>query len=163
MGFSFLAGAIVDADLDSRRMTLYDPKVTAPDETEGFVFVADLGSGTPSVPVKVNGTMSLDAYLDSGNPNNVLLSKELISKLPVLVRTIRMMGGAFGGSEDVRCGMLSNIQFGPVSYNAPPFCFTYSMDPDQALIRFDFLQNFNMVFDYPDSKIIMVPRKHMNR
>jgi hypothetical protein len=164
MGFTFLAGAIVDTDLDGRLMTLYDPKLSAPDESQGVVFVADLESGIPSVPVKVNGTTSLEAILDSGNPLHVLISAELTGKLRVLLDNATLgsyqyMGGALGGEELVRCGSLTNIQFGPVDYVAPPFCFTSAMDPDQALIGFDFLQHFNMVFDYPDSKIIMVPRK----
>jgi len=178
IGFTLLAGAIVDLDFDAGQMTLYDPKVSAPDESQGFIFAADLSDGTPSVPVKVNGTTSLHATLDTGDYLHVLLPAQLIGKIQARRGTFMGLDpagwGAAGGAlqfsaatvwryETPQCGMLTKVQFGPVSYDAPPFCFTDAMEPGTALIGLDFLKNFNMVFDYPDSKIIMIPRKNVNR
>jgi hypothetical protein len=178
IGFTLLAGAIVDVDFDAAQMTLYDPKVTAPDESHGFVVIADLSGGVPSVPIKLNRTTNLNALVDTGDYLHVLIPAQLSGK--ILVRRGNFAGldpagwGAAGGAiqrsaasawryETPKCGTLTSIQFGPVNYEAPPFCFSDAIEPGAALIGLDFLKNFNMVFDYPDSKIIMVPRKNVSR
>ena len=178
IGFTLLAGAIVDVDFDAAQMTLYDPHVSAPDESNGFVVTADLSGGVPSVPIKLNRTTTLRALLDTGDYLHVLIPAQLIGK--ILVRRGNFAGldpagwGAAGGAiqrsaasawryETPQCGTLTSIQFGPVNYDAPPFCFSDAIEPGAALVGLDFLKNFNMVFDYPDSKIIMVPRKNMSR
>ncbi len=165
IGYAFLAAAIVDIDLDASRMTIYDPKVSAPDESQGMVFVADLTEGIPTVPIKVNGSTTLQAYLDTGNPLWTLLPATLIGKLRVLIDKDNPAFAAFtGGRTDyIRCGALTSMQFGPISYDAPPFCFSDAIESGTALVSLDFLKNFNMVFDYPDSKIIMVPRKNISK
>jgi predicted aspartyl protease len=162
LGFSFLAGAIVDVDLDAARMTLYDPKTSAPDESRGAVFRVDLSSGTPAVPIKINGSASLDAFLDTGNPLYVLIPSSLIGKLRVMLDNdnpamIVLMQGHGG----VTCGKLDTIQLGAVSYNSPPFCYDDFFEPNTALVGLDLLKHFNLVFDYPDSEIIAEPRKNL--
>jgi len=174
IGYAFLAAAIVDVDLDAKRMTIYNPETSAPNEMQGFVFAIDLSAGIPSVPMKINGSTPVQAWFDTGDPVHVLLPSQLDGK--IVARRGTFLGldpegwGAAGGAiqssaasawryEVPSCGKLTSIQFGPVNYEAPPFCFTDAMEPGVGLVGLDFLKNFNMVFDYPDSKIIMVPRK----
>ena len=163
LGFSFLAGAIVDVDLDASRMTLYDPNTSSPDESRGAVFQVDLSSGIPSVPIKVNGSVSLSALLDTGNPLYVLIPNELVGKLRVILDNDNpAMIVLTRGHGGVNCGKLDTIQLGAVSYNSPPFCYGPDVEPNTALAGLDLLKHFNLVFDYPDAKIIADPRKNQS-
>ncbi len=165
LGFDLLAAAIVDVDLDAARMTLFDPAVSAPSGGQGFVVVPDLSDGTPAIPIKLNGTRRINATMDTGEPLYVLLSGELSTKVGMQFDYNRLgsvvgIGGAVGGAySDALCGTMRNITIGPISYDSAPACFTSGLYGSEGLIGFDFIKHFNLTFDYPDGKIVMVPRK----
>lgn len=173
LGFDFLAGAIVDLDLDAKRITLYDPKTSAPNESGGLVVVPDLSDATPVIPIHFDGTTVSHATLDSGSSGDVLVAGQLQNKLRVLVdpsmqgffASLSATGGISGGYEIDRCGTVGTIDVGPVKYQNTRVCFSsrYGEDfgRDASLLGFRFLTNFNMTFDYPDGKIILAPRKNV--
>jgi hypothetical protein len=120
------------------------------------------------IPIKIDGKVDSHALLDSGASGpNLLLSRTLIGKVSVIEeRTVEtqlvseQMYSGIGGLEVERCGMMGNIQIGPITYGSTGACFSGSVSPGEAIIGYRFLQNFNMTFDYPDSKIVLEPRKN---
>jgi predicted aspartyl protease len=164
IGFDFFAGAIVDLDLDSSQLTLYDPAVAAPNEKGGIVVVADLSNGTPVIPVKINGSLVSHALLDSGDPGDALIAHGFRNKLRMLVdntqlSSIAFVGGVSGNYEVDECGTLDSIGLGPITYQGTRACYSQSLGRDQSIVGIHFLRNFNITFDYPDAKLVLATRK----
>ncbi len=167
MGFDFLAGAIVTVNFNDQQMTITDPSKTQVDTSSGLPIVADLTNGTPVVEMKLNGNVKVNAMLDSGNPVNVLYATDLVQRhgVRMMVDDTRLdstllIGGVSGGYEIGLCGHLETLTLGPVVYQNPPACQSPSFSGRDILVGLEFLKGFNsIVFDYPESKLIMIPNK----
>jgi predicted aspartyl protease len=166
IGFDLLAGAIVDLDLDAKTLRVYDPTRVAPDQTKGIVVHADLSTHLMRVPMKLNDKYDVIASLDSGNPLNVLFSRDLITRdhMPFFVDpyqlgSTRYGSGVSGAIVIEHCGKLSALQLGPISYKPVPACDSTFESRNEILVGLDFMKAFNYVFDYPDGIIMMTPRK----
>lgn len=167
IGYDLFGGAIVELNLDGQQMTLFDPASMQVSEGGGIPVTVDLQSLVPVVPMTVNGNVPINALLDSGDLAEVTFSYELASKygLRMLVDTsiqnitnaIRFSSGV-GGTEREECGRLDSISIGPVIYQNAPACRSRSMSGNDAIVGFDFIKNFNIIFDYPQAKMILLPR-----
>ena len=164
LGFDFLAGAIVDVNLDAQSLTLFDPAKVAANDAGTVVVSPDLTSGVPYVPAVLNGARDVRAMLDLGNRAPVLfaysLHKDIVLATGSEDRQEVELSGAGGGLRSIQCGLLDKIQFGSLSYVDAHACYLDEWPVDEALVGFDFLHNFNFTFDYPDGKILMTQRKH---
>lgn len=167
MGFDFLAGAIVTVDFNNQQMTIADPSTAQVDSGSGIPVIADLTNGTPVVTMKLNGGVDVNAMLDSGNPVNVLYASDLVQRdhVRMMVDDTQLdsellIGGISGRYEVGLCGHLETLALGPVVYQNPPACQSPSFSGRDILVGLDFLKGFNsIVFDYPESKLIMIPNK----
>ncbi len=163
IGFDFLARAIVEIDLDAKNMRIYDPEGTPPNTSGGVVVVPDLSELVPVIPAKLNGSVATRAMLDSGNAGSVLLNSELRGRTRTMIDRQKgfeyRVTGVAGRAEDVECGQLDSIDLGALHYLHAPVCFALTQPHDEALLGYDLIRNFNLVFDYPHDKIVMFPRK----
>lgn len=166
LGFDLLAGAIVNVNLDDQTTTILDPKTHQVDRNQGILVAADLSSGTPYIPMKVDGKVDVNALLDSGAGTYVLYSPKLINhgvRMMVDETTLAShlaIGGISGGYEIGSCGNLDKISVGPVVYEHAPACqVRSSVGEREIIVGLDFLKGFNIVFDYPDSYMVFIPRK----
>ncbi|HEY0383473.1 MAG TPA: aspartyl protease family protein [Candidatus Elarobacter sp.] len=165
IGFDLLAGAIVELSLDDKTLRIMDPAKVQPDASKGFMVRVDLGDGTPRVAMTVAGRVPVLATLDSGNPLHVLFSQSLVSRDRVsffsdpgsLASQLQYYG--VNGSEIARCGQLQSLELGPIVYRPVPACASPSQAHNDVLVGLDFLRAFNVVFDYPDGYLLMIPRK----
>jgi hypothetical protein len=168
IGFDLFGGAIVRLDSSTQHMTIQDPATASAGATAGVQLNVDLTGGTPSVPMKMDGTIAVNATLDSGNFYYVLFGKELITHygLRMLVddsvggglQSHPIVGGA-GGFEVERCGHVDSLVLGPIVYQQPPACESGSFSGRDVLVGYDFLRHFDYVFDYPHGHLIMIPHK----
>jgi predicted aspartyl protease len=166
IGFDLLAGAIVELDLDGKTLRIMDAARVQPDTSKGIVVRVDLVTGTPRVPMTVGGRVPVLATLDSGNPLHVLFSQTLASRDRVsffsdptsLSSQLQYYG--VNGNEIVKCGQLQSLELGPVVYRPVPACASPSMSHNEVLVGLDFIRAFNIVFDYPDGYLLMMPRKN---
>ncbi|MEO6914113.1 MAG: retropepsin-like aspartic protease, partial [Candidatus Baltobacteraceae bacterium] len=143
IGFDFLAGAVVTVDFNNQQMTIADPTKTRVDAGAGVPVVADLTNGTPVVEMKLNGGVSVNATLDSGNAFYVLYPASMVQKYD-----IRMMiddtqlgsrmaiSGVSGNYEVGLCGHLETLTLGPIVYQAPPACQSPSFSGRDVLVGF---------------------------
>ena len=168
IGFDLLAGAIVELDLDGKILRIMDPAKVQPDASKGMVVRVDLADGTPRVAMTVGGRVPVLATLDSGNPMHVLFSQSLVSRDRVsfftdptsLLSLVQVQIYGVNGNETVRCGQLQSLELGPVVYRPVPACASPSMSHNDVLVGLDFIRAFNVVFDYPDGYLLMMPRKN---
>lgn len=168
IGFDLFAGAIVNVDLDLQQMTLYDPKSYQADQKTGFVLTVDLSREVPMIPMKVDGGTEVNAMLDSGDAGNIDISSALTTRYGVRMLVDSSLIGYFqghqgfvgvGGIEEDRCGRLGSVSVGPIVYSEAPACESPSFGGKEILVGFDFLKNFNMIFNYPQAQLILIPRK----
>lgn len=158
IGYDFLAGAIVDVNLDRSQMTIYDPSNHPQSMDSGLQAIVDLADQTPSLPMKLNG-IAVNAMLDSGNPTSVLYGPDLVYKYGLRSLKAGTIAVGVGGYEVEDCGYVEKISVGPIVYQRPPACLSHSFNGRQILAGLDFMQHFNMIFDYPESKIVFLRRK----
>ncbi len=165
IGFDLLAGAIVDMNLDDKTMRILDPQKMQPDTSKGITVRIDLETGQPRVGMTVGGKVPVLATLDSGNEMRVLFSESLVRRDHVvffsdpdsLASRMQMIG--VNGSEIDTCGRLQSLELGPVVYRPVPACFSPSQARNDVLVGLDFIRGFNIVYDYPDGYLQMIPRK----
>ncbi|MBV8601216.1 MAG: retropepsin-like domain-containing protein [Candidatus Eremiobacteraeota bacterium] len=162
LGFDFLAGAIVDVDQAKQRMTIYDPRshaVTA----SGPVVLADLTSGTPTVPATFDGRVKAHLTFDTGDPMAVLASDKLYGpgKVTLRIEGYANLSGVGGTSaESSPCGHSQSIELGAIKYEHIPICFVKGdalFGNDRGIIGLDFIKHFNLTFDYPNSRLYLSP------
>jgi predicted aspartyl protease len=166
MGFDVFAGAIVDLTLSNQTMRIQDPSSATADGRGGYPIAPDLTNGTPIVPAKVDDHFDIQAVLDTGGSNLVLLSNQVENHgVNLIVNSNRTflggnasIGGVAGG-EMVRCGPLAKVQVGPFPYTQVEGCESRNWSLHSGLVGFDFLKHFDFVFDYPHGVMYMIPHK----
>jgi predicted aspartyl protease len=165
-GFDLLAGAIVELDFDAKTLAVMDPAKVAPDASRGLVLHPDLSTHHIRVPMQLNDKFDVIATLDSGNPINVLFSKDLVyqNRIAFLVDPTQLgstrLGGGVGANYEIeRCGKLTSLKLGPIEYKPVPACDSAYMGRNDVLVGLDFMKAFNFVFDYPDGIVLLMPRK----
>ena len=148
-------------------MTIFDPASMQLSDSGAIPLTVDLENLVPSIPMTVNGKIGINALLDSGDLAEATFSFELASKygLNMLVDTsiqgitsgVRFASGV-GGVEREECGRVDSISVGPIVYQNAPACKSRSMSGNDAIVGFDFIKNFNIIFDYPQAKMLLLPR-----
>ena len=167
IGFDFFAGAIVDLNLDAQTITLSDPQTMSPDKSKGMNLVVDLSNGRPRVPMTVDNRIPVRALIDTGSESNILYARDLERFHGLRMVVIPEPGNAqslsgtlygVGGIEHDKCGTLDTVSLGPIIYQKAAACDTESLADRDIIVGVDFVKNFNIVFDYPQSLMILSPR-----
>jgi hypothetical protein len=166
IGFDLFGGAIVDLSLSTGTMRIRDPSAgaaTAP--SGGYPVTVDLASLTPSVAVKLDDKLEINATLDTGAGYLVLMSDQVEHHgINLLARRgdAFLGGNAFiggiGGYEATTCGPLARVTVGPFIYTSTEACESPNWDLHSGLLGYDFLKHFDYVFDYPHGVLYMTPR-----
>jgi predicted aspartyl protease len=159
VGFDLLAGAVVTLNLDAGTLSVQDPATADVDESKGLVATVDLSSGSPLVPMKIDN-VEVNATLDTGDAASVLYSPDLRTKYGVrtMVSSRGSYIGGIGGYSSAACGTIDDISLGPIIYKDVDACETQEWTGREILVGIDFLRHFNYIFDYPQAKIVIIPR-----
>jgi len=163
-GFAFLGGAVVEVNLSNQTMAIHEPQSSL-DAYPGVVVNPDLSDGTPVVPMKMDGTVDVNATFDMGSSFQVLFPHDLPAKtgLKFLIdnssAASHVTFSGVAGDENDECGNIDSMAVGPIVYSPLPACNTYSLSGRDVLVGFDFLKNFDFVFAYAQGKIVMTPHK----
>ncbi|MDB5028059.1 MAG: aspartate aminotransferase [Candidatus Eremiobacteraeota bacterium] len=161
IGFDLFAATVAELNLDTKSLRLMDPAKVAPDERAGMAVRVDLSDFHIRAPMRIDDRLDVIATLDSGSPSLVLISRDLITREHLELKTpSEGYISGIGGDELVRCGHVKSVSLGPFRYEFPRTCASASFARNEILIGLDFMRAFNFVFDYPDGLIVMTPRKH---
>ena len=165
IGFDFLAGAIVDIDVNKQQMTIFDPAKYSVNAT-GPALPLDLRRGWATVPVTLDGRVKAHLSFDTGDPMSVFVTDKLYGgSHGVQIRFVgyARMGGAGGDSQKyASCGRMQSLEIGTISYGDVPVCFGESkvlFGNDEGIIGLDFIKHFDLTFDYPDGLLYLTPLK----
>jgi Aspartyl protease len=144
IGYDLFAGAIVKLDVYGSKITLLDPS-TDLSGTRGLPLVVDLSQGIPAIPMTLNKTIAVNAFLDTGNPGVVFYGPDLLRK-----RHLKIFSG---------CGNIETLAIGPITYAGQEAC-EWGFAANNMLLGYDFLKHFDFVFDYPHGRMYMEPNKN---
>jgi predicted aspartyl protease len=165
IGFDLFGGAIVDVSLSDQTMRIRDPSMGAASPGTGWYPVTpDLSNFTPRIPAVVNGTFSLMVMFDTGTTDIVVLStKAEKNGLHAINGHSTFFAGTnfargVGGLEQLSCGSIDKMQFGPFAYSSSKVCESPNWPLREGLVGLDFLKHFDYVFDYPHGIMYMKPR-----
>ncbi len=157
IGYDLFANAIVKLSFSDGTMTISDPSTTDLSDEHGALLTVNLAEEIPAVPMLLDGEIEVSTLMDSGAPGLVLFSQDLVYKDHLrMLRADAIIGGV-GGYEVTECGDIESMKLGPVTYEHEMGCEAGLLVGRQALVGFDFLKHFNIVFDYPHSQIILEP------
>lgn len=171
IGYDVLAGAVVDVDLVTNRLTLTDPSGFDVQPKQGaYAFPLDLSVFHAGVPVKIKDTVLPSVWIDTGDDFFVILPHELERHTVALAGTLTVGGFDYdmtlyfggvdgGGAVPARCVHFNEVQIGPYRYQKALSCFAPNdaFGLDGGLIGFDFLRHFNWTFDYPHGRLVLTP------
>lgn len=179
IGYPLFAGAIVNLNTSNQTMQILDPSVNSADTSHGLPIRVDLRDGLPVVPMTIDNKVTANALLDTGDGGFVALSQELVSKRGIPIMAHAYTGNAFyhpedpssigdyinshaivcgvGGCEAEACSTVSSISIGPIVYQSTYACVSPSITSDNLIVGYDFLRNFDFVFDYRDGILVLKP------
>lgn len=142
MGYDLFADSVVKMDVYASKLTVLD---ASSDEsaTRGLQLLVDLADGTPAIPMTLNKSIGVNAWLDTGNPGIVLMSSDFAKKRHL---TLARVG----------CEPINSLTIGPITYAGQMVC-TWDFPSNYMLLGFDFLKHFDYVFDYPQGRLYMSP------
>lgn len=144
VGYDLFAGAIVKLDLYGAKMALLDPASDL-SGARGLPLLVDLSEGIPAIPMTLNKSIAVSAFLDTGNPGVVFYGPDLVRK-----RHLKIFAG---------CGNIQSLTIGPITYAGQEAC-EWGFAADNMLLGYDFLKHFDYIFDYPHGVIYMAPNKN---
>ena len=153
LGLDLLAKAVTSIDFDSNMITFTDPAVYSPPKNEVTLPIA-LDRGVPQIIARVNGSKNVSMQLGLSLQGRAIFWQAFLKPNP----DIAYQAGGFGGT-------MRSLSIGPyeqdtVSAASIPFASgeTYETGAN-GILGYGVLNAFNLILDYPDSKLFIKPTK----
>lgn len=169
IGYSFFNRYIVKVDFDSLRIDVYKPgKMTYPSKG---TLLHPIFTSLPVqyLQVKDKVTMPFNFYFDTGAGLCFLMSEQFAADSAILKKKRKPMltqAEGMGGMLKMRLTVVKEIKIGPYKFRHVP---TYLYQDDNnvtsypftgGLIGNDILRRFNLIFNYPQREIHLMPNSH---
>lgn len=171
IGFSFFSRYIVKINFDSLHVSVFQP---------GFIKYPEHGillhprfRGLPIVPliIKDSKTIASQYYFDTGAGLCFLLSKQFSEDSAVLLKRrkpvpVEVQG--LGGKKQMQLTIIKLLQVGPYKFRKVP---TYILQDDFNILAYpsqgglignDVLRRFNIILNYPQREIHLLPNSHFH-
>ena len=158
LGYDVFAAAVVRLDFQAATMTITDPQAQLGDPP-GLPIVTDTASNrVPAIPMTLNGSLAVNAMLDTGNPATIIFGPDLLYKYHL--RMARRITNVLGMGS-IECGNVETLQVGPITYGGEAACKLESglISGRKILVGLDFLRHFTVVFDYPQGRLFLQPSR----
>lgn len=169
IGYSFLIKYIVKVNFDSSTISIYEP---------GFMHYPARGTllhphfrGLPVVPVSIRDSKRINSnyYFDTGAGLCFLISQQLKNDSSVLLKRrkplpIEVQG--LGGKKRMQLSLLKEVKIGSFKFRKVP---TYILDDEYNILAYpalggligdDILRRFNLIINYPQKEIHLLPNSH---
>lgn len=169
IGYSFLSRYIVKVDFDSLTISIFQPGFLRYPE-HGFLLRPQF-RGLPIIPLRIRDAKTINSrfFFDTGAGLCFLMSKQFKDDSSVLLKKrkplpIEVQG--LGGKRRMQLTMIKELQIGTYKFRKVP---TYVLDDEfnvlsypslGGLIGNDILRRFNLVINYPQREIHLLPNGH---
>lgn len=169
VGYSFLSRYIVKVNFDSLQISVFQP---------GFLHYPSHGillrpkfRGLPIVPliIKDSRTLRTDYFFDTGAGLCFLLSKQFADDSSILMRKrkpVQIQVQGLGGKKRMKLTLIKELQLGNYKFRKVP---TYIFEDESNILSYpslggligdDILRRFNLVLNYPQKEIHLLPNSH---
>jgi hypothetical protein len=169
IGYSFLSRYIVKVNFDSLKISVFQPGLIKYPE-HGFLLHPQF-RGLPIVPLRIKDSKTITSkfFFDTGAGLCFLLSKQFKDDSAVLLKRrkpspIEVQG--LGGKRRMQLTVIKELQIGSYKFRKVP---TYVLDDEfnvlsyptlAGLIGNDILRRFNLIINYPQREIHLLPNSH---
>lgn len=168
IGFSFLRRYIVTLDYEESQVSVYSPGIFK--YPRGGVLLRPNFTSIPMQPVSLKDgkTITHKFYFDTGAGLCFLLSESFARDSAVLAKNKIMVptqAEGLGGKRPMMLTVLKEVKIGPYRFRkVPTYVFkdeynVTSYPNTGGLLGNDLLRRFNVVLNYPDQTIHLVPNK----
>ncbi len=169
IGYSFLSRYIVKINFDSSTISIFQPGFL-PYPEHGILLHPHF-RGLPIVPliIKDSKTIGSRFYFDTGAGLCFLMSRQFNEDSAVLRKRrkpvpIEVQG--FGGKRQMHLTIIKELRIGPYKFRKVP---TYILKDDYNILAYpsqggligdDLLRRFNIILNYPQGEIHLLPNSH---
>ncbi|HEU5366653.1 MAG TPA: aspartyl protease family protein, partial [Hanamia sp.] len=169
IGYSFLSRYIVKINFDSLKISIFQPGFLRYPE-HGFLLRPQF-RGLPIIPLRIKDSKTINSkyFFDTGAGLCFLLSKQFKDDSSVLLKKrkplpIEVQG--LGGKRRMQLTVIKELQIGSYKFRKVP---TYILDDEfnvlsypslGGLIGNDILRRFNLIINYPQREIHLLPNSH---
>jgi len=171
IGYSFFSRYIVMIDFDSSMIEIHSPgKISYP---KGGTLLHPAFTNLPIqwITIKDKQKLGFNFYFDTGAGLCLLVSEQFASDSNIFLRRrkpVVTQAEGMGGKLQMRLTIMKEVKIGPYKFHAVPV-YLYKDDHNVTsypftggLIGNDLLRRFNMVFNYPNREIHLLPNSHFN-
>lgn len=169
IGYSFFSRYIVNVNFDSLKISVFHPGfIKYP--PHGFLLRPRI-RGLPIVPLTIKDARTINSnfYFDTGAGLCFLISQQFNEDSSVLRRKrkpvpIEVQG--LGGRRQMHLTLIKQLQIGPYKFRRVP---TYLLEDDNNILAYpsqggligdDILRRFNIILNYPQGEIHLLPNSH---
>lgn len=171
IGYSFFRRFIVKIDFDSSMIEIFAPgKIPYPD---GGTILHPAFTNLPIqwLEVKDRKRLGYNFYFDTGAGLCLLLSEQFAKDSAILLskrKPVLTQAEGMAGRLQMRLTLIKEVKIGPYRFKQVPV-YLYKDDFNVTSYPFtggllgnDLLRRFNMIINYPNREIHLLPNKHFN-
>ena len=171
IGYSFFSRYIVKINFDSSMIEVYSPgKIDYP-KNGHMLHPAFTNLPIQWLNIKDKKSLGFNFYLDTGAGLCLLMSEKFAKDSGILLmrrKPVITQAEGMGGKLQMRLTIIKEVKIGPYKFRSVP---TYLYKDDYnvtsypftgGLLGNDLLRRFNMVFNYPNREIHLLPNTHFN-
>ena len=164
LGYPFFAHAVVEVDYPTGSVSCFDPKTYR--LPRGHWQPLTLIGNRPTLPARLEGNIEGQFFLDTGNTSTVLFFPDFIQEHALLQNrgVRRVTHTSVTGEAETLAGRIAWFAFAGHRFEKPIVLFDLPNNRPASQARLagvigrGFLREFIVVFNYPESKIALLPK-----
>ena len=164
LGYPFFAHAVVEVDYPNGSVSCFDPKTYR--LPRGHWQPLTLIGNRPTLPARLEGNIEGQFFLDTGNTSTVLFFPDFIQEHALLQNrgVRRVTHTSVTGEAETLAGRIAWFAFAGHRFEKPIVLFDLPNNRPASQARLagvigrGFLREFIVVFNYPESKIALLPK-----
>ncbi len=171
IGYSFFSRYIVKINFDSSIIEVYSPGRIDYPKNGHLMHPAFTNLPIQWLNIKDRKSLGFNFYIDTGAGLCLLMSEKFAKDSGILLsrrRPVVTQAEGMGGKLQMRLTLIKELKVGPYKFRSVP---TYLYKDNYnvtsypftgGLLGNDILRRFNMVINYPNREIYIIPNKHFN-
>jgi hypothetical protein len=171
IGYSFFSRYIIKVNFDSSMIEVYSPgKIRYPKDG---ILLHPAFTNLPIqwLDIKDKKRLGFNFYFDTGAGLCILLSEQFVKDSGILLskrKPVVTQAEGMGGKLQMRLTVIKEVKIGPYRFRAVP-AYLYKDDYNVTSYPFtggllgnDLLRRFNMIINYPNREIHLLPNSHFD-